>query len=321
MKLLLRFILTLALIFIVSLLYLSNCHFGKKNSTEDTSAIDSIYVDKDEIAHTGKMNFFTDAPNVKTCFLALDTVALPIPPAFRLQMLKDYPIRSTFHQLQSWGNEKNMQKFEYEIDNYDSLHEYLMFSIFNKEREINFFLRYFKDSTENENHAVGISRIEILRNTRRKSCKYSFFEQDDSVLVAGDSIFPPITLRDFIADNLLVRHSFLEEKDIASPPLLVWMPQMGNQIGVDLNTEGFEKNSAAIKQSCRRTHLHVDWEEGIFEKEDIPVVIRQAKKNRFRAIKKNKRILRKKIRGRNAIYKNKQKPRKSSTKPSAKRKK
>lgn len=272
---------------------LSAC--GEKGATEENQEIvvTEIKVKDSPLSErAGKNIMVSDNPNIKDCFLSLDENYLNLPLPYRFQMIENYEIRDILRHKQKMEGDNDSLMYDFEIDNLDSLRDYMMFSVFNDNREINYFLRYFRDTTESPSHVIGLSRIE--KNGKIRMGGHLFLAQTDSLIAKEDSLFPVITLRDFIEERLIQRLN-LSPEEIENPPILVWMPNKGEKIGIDLNLDGFGDKKSAVKSSCRRTHLDITWlpGEGSFEKENQAPVVRKFKKpnkrkGRAKAVKKGK---------------------------------
>jgi hypothetical protein len=268
-------------IYILSLLVLGVGCFKEKTKakTLEATVVTEIKIkDSVELINVGKMQLFSDEPNVKDCFLAINEAFLPIPAAYRIQMLEDYDIRDVLQQSQQLAGDKQAITYNYEIDNLDSLKDYMMFSVFNDYREINYFLRYFRDSTENEAHAIGLSRIEKWNN--RKEGKYVFLAQIADTLAVIDSLFPNVTMRDFMDEKHFASLN-LSESEINQPNILVWLPsrrqKSASTVGVELCLD-MVKKATEVKSLCRRTQFDVKWGAGVFAKDGLKPIIPKIRK-------------------------------------------
>lgn len=268
-------------IYILSLVLLGVGCFKEKTKAKTLAAtvVTEIKIkDSVELINVGKMQLFSDEPNVKDCFLAINEAYLPIPAAYRIQMLEDYDIRDVLQQSQQLAGDKQATTYNYEIDNLDSLNDYMMFSVFNDDREINYFLRYFRDSTENEAHAIGLSRIEKRNNN--KEGKYVFLAQIEDTLTVIDSLFPIVTMRDFMDEKHFATLN-LSESEINQPNILVWLPsrrqKAASTIGVELCLD-MMKRQTEVKNLCRRTKFDVKWGAGVFEKDGLKPIIPKIRK-------------------------------------------
>ena len=235
------------------------------------------FKDSPLIDQIGRNIMRSENPTIKDVFLALSEEYLPIPKSFRLQMLENYEIRDILRQKHKTQADSDSLLYDFEIDNLDSLRDYIMFSVFNKEKEVNYFLRYFRDTSDAPSSVIGLSKIET--QNKKRSGSYLFLAQTDSLLSMEESLFPPITLTDFIEERYLQKLN-LDAEAINHPPLLIWMPNRGEKVGIDLNLDAFGDPKSAVKSSCRRTHLDINWNrgEGNFDKENAAPIIRKNKK-------------------------------------------
>lgn len=251
----------------------------KKKSIAANIVTQIIIKDSADLINIGKMQFFSDAPNVKDCFLAINEQFLPIPAAYRLQMLEDYDIRDVLQHPQKLHGDEDSKTYNYEIDNLDSLNDYMMFSIFNDEREMNYFLRYFRDTSENEANAIGLACIDKYKGIKKGS--HVFLAQTADTLELIDSLFPKVTMRDFM-DETQMNRLHLSEDNIQNPNVLVWVPSKRKKdntiIGVELCFDAFGDKKTEVKSACRRTKLDVKWEEGEFDKDGLKPIVRTLRK-------------------------------------------
>lgn len=249
----------------------------KANENQEIVVTEIKVKDSPLSERAGKNIMISDNPDIKDCFLSLSESALNLPVSYRLQMLQNYEIRDILRHKQKMDGDNDSLIYDFEIDHLDSIRDYMMFSVFNDDREINYFLRYFRDTTDSPSHVIGLSKIEKKGKIRNGG--HLFLAQTDSLIAKEDSLFPVITLRDFIEERLIQKLSLTPE-EIENPPLLVWMPNKGEKIGIDLNLDGFGDKKTAVKSSCRRTHIDVTWlsGEGSFEKENQAPVVRKYKK-------------------------------------------
>ncbi len=245
----------------------------KEKPAFDTASkpIDSI---SDSGAGVADMRFTTASPTVKDCFLAMSEQYLSIPSKFRRTMLNNYAHRDVIVQFQQLKEDTKPEKYEYETDHIDEKKGYMMFSVFNDKREANYFLRYFVDSTGNGQHVVGLSKI-VSENELKKGT-FVFLAQNKKTLLYSDSLFPHITLRNFVEEKRIAALNLTNE-EIAQPPLLVWMPQRNNTIGIDLNLTAFGTKKETVKAACKRTHLDIFFENGAFRLPEIkqPVFVKK----------------------------------------------
>lgn len=246
----------------------------KQKSTFDTASkpIDSI---ADSGAGVANMLFATAKPTVKDCFLAMSEQYLSIPAKFRRTMLNNYKHRDVIVQMQQLKDDTKPEKYEYETDHIDEKRGYMMFSVFNDNKEANYFLRYFVDSTQRGHNMVGLSKI-VTENDQKKG-SFVFLLQDKKSLIYTDSIFPKITLRNFIDEKRLAALTLTNEQ-IEQPPLLLWMPQKNNTIGIDLQFAAFADKKESVKAACKRTHIDVVFENGVFRFPEVKKTIFPQKK-------------------------------------------
>ncbi len=261
----------------VFLLGISACKKEDSGSENQEIVVTKIKVKGENASQRlGKNILPIEGSGVKDCFIGLSENYLPIPSLYRLQMLDNYEIRDIFRQKLKMEGETDSSTYDFEIDNLDSLRGYMMFSVFKENKEMNYFLRYFSDTTENPSSVVGISQI--IKRDGLKSGKCFFLSVVDSLIVPEDSLFPNISLRDFIEEKNLERLNLAPEL-INSPPLLVWMPYKGDKVGIDLNIDALGEKKSLVKAACRRTHLEVTWlrGEGVFAKENMKPYVRKFK--------------------------------------------
>lgn len=246
----------------------------KQKSTFDTASkpLDSI---TDSGTGVATMLFGNAKPTVKDCFLAMSEQYLSIPAKFRRTMLNNYKHRDVIVQMQQLKDDTKPEKYEYETDHIDEKRGYMMFSVFNDNKEANYFLRYFVDSTENGHHAIGLSKI-VSENDQKKG-SFVFLLQDKKSLIYSDSLFPKITLRNFIDEKRIAALALTKEQ-IEQPPLLVWMPQKNNIIGIDLQFSAFAEKKESVKAACKRTHIDVIFENGVFRLPEVKKTIFPQKK-------------------------------------------
>lgn len=256
------------------------CKREKHNSQEhDIAVVTEIFIrDSSLLKQSGQMSFPSEKPSIKDCFLALKESLLPIPVAYRIQMLNNYEIRDVLQKSQRLQGDSQARVYHYEIDDLDSTKDYMMFSVFNDEREQNYFLRYFRDTTGFDSHAVGLSLLETHKGKRRGSAK--FVIQEDAKLFELDTLFPKISLRDFM-DEAQIEKLKLTANQIEQPELLIWLPGVRkndrSRIGVDLNVEAFGDRKTEVKNACRRTNLSVHWIGRFFVKEGMPAPVAKPK--------------------------------------------
>lgn len=268
-------ILTYKYLIYVSLLFLFACSTKKE---KEKTLFDTASKPIDSIADAGigvaDMRFSTNSPTVKDCFLAISEQYLSIPAKFRRTMVNNYAHRDVIVQQQQLKGDEKPEKYEYETDHIDEKRGYMMFSVFNDNKEANYFLRYFVDSSENGHHAIGLSRIISQKDQKRGS--FVFLLQDKKTILYSDSLFPQITLRNFVTEKKIASLGLTAEQ-IEHPPLLVWMPQKNNKIGIDLNLAAFEEKKEMVKAACQRSHLDVLFEKGAFYFPEVkkPILIKK----------------------------------------------
>lgn len=257
---------------------MAGCNRPKPNAQDhDIAVVTEIVIgDSSLLKRSGQMRFPSGKPTIKDCFLALKESLLPIPVAYRIQMLNNYEIRDVLQKSQQLPGDSQTRVYHYEIDDLDSTRDYMMFSVFNGEREQNYFLRYFRDTTGFDSHAVGLSLLETQKGKRRGSAK--FVIQEDAKLFELDTLFPKISLRDFM-DDAQIEKLKLSPEQTEQPEVLIWLPGKRNRsrIGVDLNVEAFGDRKTEVKNACRRTNLSVHWIGRYFVKEGLPAPVAKPK--------------------------------------------
>lgn len=250
------------LFFCFSLLFVVSCSTkNNDSSTNCTTSSKPVNEINDSGEGVANMQLAETPPSIKDCFLAISEEYLEIPAKFRRTMVNNYKKRDVLVQEQQFKIDTKPVKYEYETDYLNEYFGYMMFSVFNEDREVNYFLRYFADSSQDGRSYVGLSKI--MTEDKQKQGSFVFLVQDDKKLSFADSLFPNITLRNF-ADENRIADLELSPEQISHPPLLVWMPQKNNKIGVDLNVNAFGEKKTAVKNACRLTHLDVFFDEGKF---------------------------------------------------------
>lgn len=241
----------------------------KKEEEEQT--MPSVIQPQEEL-----LSVHVEEAGIISAFKQIETAILPIPLALRPRLLHNYDGRLLLTIPVFDVASHDSIRYDCEIDYLDEKKGFMMFSLLHEKQEINFYLRFFFDSTENHQHVIALTRLN--KSATPISSAYKIYTTGDTTQQDSVSTLS-FTMSDFMDEKFFEKLA-LSPEQIMHPEVILWLPQKGNVLNAQLNLDAFGDKKSAVKSALKREKINVRWEAGAFVKEGMRMPVFRPKKGK-----------------------------------------